>query len=180
MAGGDRQPTERRVQGSEGFFRALAENSLDLILVADVDGIARYVNPSVERVLGYTPEEFVGMSVPGLLHPEDHAQVMKVFAEAAGNPPGTASRFARGRYMCKDGSWSWIEGIAINLLDDPETKGILCCGRDITERKRLEEQLRQYQLLVENTLDMLAIINPDNTWRYVSPAFERVLEYEPD
>jgi PAS domain S-box-containing protein len=180
MAGGHKQPIEERVQGSEGFFRALAENSLDLILVADVDGIARYVNPSVERVLGYTPEEFVGMNVPDLLHPEDHEQVMKVFAEAAENPPGTASRFAQGRYRRKDGSWSWIEGIAINLLDDPETKGILCCGRDISERKHLENELRFSRLLIDNAMDIIGLVGADTTIRYISPSVEAVVGYTPE
>ena len=161
------------------FLSLLVENSLDLILVADPDGVALYVNPRVEQVLGYARDEFLGMRVPDLLHPDDYDAIMAELASAASNP-GIASGYAQGRYRHKDGSWVWIEGIAISLLDDPVVGGIICCGRDITERKRLENELRQYQILVENSLDMMAIINPDNTWRYVSPAFERVLGYRPE
>ena len=88
----------------EQFLRTLTENSLDLIMIADADGVAQYVNSAVERVLGYEPEEFVGVEVPELLHPDDYEQVMSAFAWSATNP-GVASEYAEGRYLCKDGSW---------------------------------------------------------------------------
>jgi hypothetical protein len=82
-----RDVTERvRAQEKERFLSLLVENSLDLMLVADAEGNARYANPANERILGYGREEFMGMNVPGLLHPDDQQQVMDMFAEAVANP----------------------------------------------------------------------------------------------
>lgn len=173
-----KQQVAQQVQENERFLRTITENSLDLIMVADADGVAQYVNPAVERVLGYEREEFVGLTVPELLHPDDYEQVMSAFAWSATNP-GVASEYAEGRYRCKDGSWVWIEGIAINLLNDPVVRGIICCGRDINERKRLEDRLRFHSLLVQNMTDIVGVIGVDLTMRYVSPSVEAVLGYRP-
>jgi PAS domain-containing protein len=72
-----RDVTERiRAQERERFLSLLVENSLDLMLVTDSEGNARYVNPANERILGYGREEYIGMNVPGLLHPDDRQRVM--------------------------------------------------------------------------------------------------------
>jgi PAS domain S-box-containing protein len=165
------------------FWRTLVENSLDLILIADADGVGSYVNSRVEQVLGYTAEEFVGLRVPDLLHPADYEEVVGELVWAAENP-GVVSRYAQGRYRRKDGSWAWIEGIAINLLQDPVIRGVLCCGRDITERKQLEEALRESErrlrMLTENMLDFILLSETDGRLRYVSPSIEKVLGYTPE
>jgi len=176
-----RDVTERvRAQQRERFLSLLVENSLDLMLVADAEGNARYVNPANERILGYGREEFIGMNVPGLLHPDDQKQVMDLFAAAAANPGVLPDNFAEGRYRSKDGSWVWIEGIAFNMLEDPVVQGIVCCGRDITERKRVEERLRFLSLLVQNSSDVITVVDADGALRYVSPSVEWLLGYEPE
>ncbi len=175
-----RDVTERvRAQEKERFLSLLVENSLDLMLVADAEGNARYANPANERILGYGREEFIGMNVPGLLHPDDQEQVMVLFAEAVANPGVLPDTFGQGRYRSKSGSWVWIEGIALNLLEDPVVRGILCCGRDITERKELEERLRFLSLLTENAQDIVGVVDVESTVRYISPSVERVLGYRP-
>jgi PAS domain S-box-containing protein len=153
---------------------------LELVLIVDADGVVRHANPAVERVLGYEPRELLGTRVLDLLPADDRERVMGDLSRVAGKPQGSASRLAPCRLRRRDGSGARIEASATNLLDEPAVGGLVFVGRDVTERKRLEEELRRYRLLVENTLDMMAIINPDNTWRYVSPAFERVLGYRPE
>jgi len=101
-----RDITERvRAQEKDRFLSLLVENSLDLMLVADAEGNARYANPANERILGYGREEFIGMNVPGLLHPDDQEQVMVLFAEVVANPGILPDAFAQGRYRSKNGSW---------------------------------------------------------------------------
>lgn len=176
-----RDVTERvRAQERERFLSLLVENSLDLMLVADDEGNVRYANPANERILGYGREEFIGMNVPSLLHPEDRDRVMDVFAKAAANPGVLPNGFAQGRYRSKDGSWVWIEGTAFNMLDDPVVRGIICCGRDITARKRTEDELRFLSLLVQNSSDVITVVDVDGTVRYVSPSVEGLLGYEPE
>jgi len=60
---------------SEAYFRALVENSLDAVAVVDADGTIRYESPSVERILGYRPEELIGRNALDFLHPEDVQRV---------------------------------------------------------------------------------------------------------
>lgn len=176
-----RDVTERvRAQEKDRFLSLLVENSLDLMLVADAEGNARYANPANERILGHGREEFIGMNVPGLLHPDDQEQVMVLFAEAVANPGILPDAFAQGRYRSKNGSWVWIEGTAFNLLEDPVVQGIVCCGRDITERKELEERLRFLSLLVHNSSGVTTVVDADGTVLYASPSLKRLLGYEPE
>jgi PAS domain S-box-containing protein len=146
------------------FFTLLVENSLDLTLVADPEGVALYVNPRVEQVLGYGRDEFLSIRVPDLLHPDDYEPVMAQFASAASDP-GTVSGYAQGRYRHKDGSWVWIEGIAISLLDDPVVGGIICCGRDINECKQAERLLRS---LTPREMEILCLLAVGRTNREIA------------
>ena len=74
---------------------------------------------------------------------------MVLFAEAVANPGVLPDAFAQGRYRSKNGSWVWIERTAFNLLEDPVVQGIVCYGRDITERKQAEEEIRRLNETLE-------------------------------
>ncbi len=124
---------------SERFFRLLGENSPEMIVIADAEGRPLFINLACEQILGYTPEKLMGLKVPELIHPEDHERVMNQIAEKA-DTLGDVNGFMEVRYRHKDGSWRWVEGIARNMMDDPDVGGILYCGRDVTERKRAQER----------------------------------------
>jgi PAS domain S-box-containing protein len=139
----ERVRAEEALRRSEERFRSLIENALDIITVLDSDGAIRYESPSIERVLGYKPRELVGHNVFEFVHPGDLPDVMKTFTERsqiAGPAPPIEVRFQH-----KDGSWRILEVIGSNLLDDPVMAGIVVNSRDITERRQLEERLRQSQ-----------------------------------
>jgi PAS domain S-box-containing protein len=137
-ADAQRRQAEEALRHSERRFRALIENGCDAIALIDAQGVVRYASPSTCRVLGYTPEEFTGRNLFELMHPEDEARVGGLFAELLGRPGLVlASQF---RYRHKDGSWRWIEGSGTNLLDEPDVRAIVANYRDVTPRRRLEEE----------------------------------------
>ena len=127
---------------NEEHLRALIENAADIITVLNRDGTRQYVSPSVERSIGYKPEELIGKSPFELLNPDDASKLRQLFIEESRQP---VTREVRIRH--KDGSWRIHETTAHNLLDDPAVRGIVVNSRDITERKKLEHRLRmQYQV----------------------------------
>jgi diguanylate cyclase (GGDEF)-like protein/PAS domain S-box-containing protein len=127
---------------SEERFRALIQNSSDVVAIVGADGITRYLSPVVERVLGYKPENGIGRSAfrPPLMHPDDADRVRNVFAGIIGSPGAEATVDFRLRHV--DGRWVQVEATTKNMLADPSIGGIVVNYRDITQRRTLEERLR--------------------------------------
>jgi len=158
-SGARRTPIRRwmeETQRQEGkYFRALIENSMDAIAIVNSDGTISYESPSIERVLGFKPEELIGKNMLEFIHPDDVQSFFKTHAMVIENPGQLISMELR--LLHKDGSWRVLEGTGNNLLDDPRINGVVINFRDITERKRAEQELQesreQYSLLVENLAD---------------------------
>jgi PAS domain S-box-containing protein len=125
----------------EEHYRSLIENSLDLVSILNSDGTIRYASPSHERILGYPLDDLVGQNALEYVHPDDLADVRASFTRAE----GAASIQCRFRH--KDGSWRVLESFGRNLSHLSGVGGIVVNSRDITERKRLEEQLHHSQRL---------------------------------
>jgi len=140
-AGLEQRVVERTAQLSESeeHFRALLENNWDLIGVVDQGGLIRYITPSVERLLGYRLEEVLGQPMLDFIHPDDMGRAAEALAQRV-QQPGVADAYIEVRLRHKDGSWRVLEGIGMNLLDNPAVGGIVINARDITERKRAEER----------------------------------------
>ena len=136
----ERKRIEKRLRESEGRFRALIQNALDIIMVTESDGTIRYMSPSVERTLGYRPEEMLGTNTGDYVHPDDLEKGFKELAEALAKP-GVHPVAVETRVRHKDGTWRWLEGIANNLLEDPSVRGLVFNHRDVTERKQAEREL---------------------------------------
>jgi PAS domain S-box-containing protein len=174
----ERKQLEERLR----FLSLLVENAEDVIGVTETDGTIRYMSPSVERVLGYRPEEMVGTNSFGYLHPDDHEWAAGAMTAAVSNP-GPARR-VEFRYRHKDGTWRYLEATGHNLLEDQHSKGILSVARDITRRKQAEKALRDseecFRVMFENASDIITILETNGTIRYASPSLERVLGYQPE
>ena len=108
----ERRRAEEALRRSEEYHRALLDNALDLIIVLDGDAVVRYASPSVERILGYRPEEMVGTSTLGRLHPDDRAPVSDLLRIGRTTPGFTAS--VEYRICHKDGSYRTFEAVASN------------------------------------------------------------------
>lgn len=140
---------EQELQGSEKRYRAMIERSSDAVILSNPgNGGIFYASPSLERIIGYGPEEVLGRAGIDFVHP-DHVPRMRNLADVLQREPG---RVATEELMVrhKDGSWRWVENTLSNMLDEPGVQAVVMNLRDITERKladgertRLEQRLRQ-------------------------------------
>jgi|GEM_PF-2909929 len=125
---------------------ALMEHSSDAIIVLDETGRIHYSSQGIEQILGQPPADLVGTHMFSLMHPEDLAnneQIRMAFIERG---PGAEPVTSTARARRADGGWTWIEAIATNRFDVPGIEGIVINVRDITERRRVEAQLRFHAL----------------------------------
>ena len=136
----ERVEAERVIQISEARFRALTEQSNDFTAIIDAEGCFQYASSSFRRILGFEPEDLIGTSVFGLLHPDDLLRILTMFTE--GLQANISLVKAESRMCRADGSWLTVEAVAYNCLENPAIRGIVLTSRDITERVRMEEALR--------------------------------------
>ena len=132
---------QENLRQREEYFRSLIENASDIITVLNTDGTIRYESPSLERVMGYRPDELIGVNAMDFLHPEDRLQVAALFNRLAAEPGLSAT--AEFRFRHKNGLWRRLEGTGKNLLDASGIAGIVVNSRDITERKIAEEEIQR-------------------------------------
>ncbi len=167
---------------TEARFRALVEQSTDMVVIVRPDMTLATVSGAAESITGIAAEALVDTSLLDLVHPDD----VHVFAEAnaAGlSTPGYVARF-EFRLRTRTGDWRPVETIGKNLTDDPGVRGILATIRDTTERRRAEDALQageeRFRLIAETSTDIIFVgTGPGMTLQYVSPAMERVLGFTP-
>jgi PAS domain S-box-containing protein len=136
-----------QVTQSEARYRLLAENARDIVSLQEADGRLLYVSPSATTLLGYPSADLTGRTVDSLVHPEDLEHVLRARAEAL-REAGSGAATSTFRVRHSNGEWVWIEALyRRTLLPDGKSHGILSAARDITQRKRLEEQFLQAQKL---------------------------------
>jgi len=123
---------QRALRQSEERFRALVQNSSDVISIIARDGLIRYQTPSIARIFGYDPTALVGTSLTELLHPDDVPHTHAFLAQAASQAGITAPIILRVRH--RNGTWLPTETIVTNLLHDRIVHGMVLTTRDISER----------------------------------------------
>ena len=138
-----RKRFESELLRREKYFRALTENSLDLITILSPEGVLKYNSSSVKGLLGYEPEELVGRNAMDLVHPDDRPHARQALQQALHDPKLPLVRELR--LQRRDGEWSHFEIVAQNQLDNPDIAGIVLTSRDVTARNALQAQLRHAQ-----------------------------------
>lgn len=131
-----RAATARR--RSEQWFRVLGQASSDVINVLDAQGHYVYVSPSVQPLMGYTPEALIGVHYSELVHPDDLERVDGQYTSVVGDHVEIRTE---NRIRHADGTWHWHEVVARNLLSDPAVQGIVVNHRDVTERREFQDRL---------------------------------------
>jgi PAS domain S-box-containing protein len=140
----ERMRAEAALRESEEKFRSFIETTADWVWTTDREGRHTYCNPAVERILGYPPEELVGRQAFTFIHPDDRARVVEQFGALVAE--GRGWRDLVIRWLCKDGSTRFLESSAVPIIGaDGKVVGYRGVDRDITEHRRLEDQLRQAQ-----------------------------------
>ena len=119
-------------RNTEAYFRTLVHNAHDVILIVDADGVVGYASPSARTVLG--PGSVVGTALLDLVDPDDRAAVAEALA---GAEPSTRDY----RAVRRDGVRIQVEVIHRDLRADPTVRGVVLTLRDVTEQRRLEEEL---------------------------------------
>jgi PAS domain S-box-containing protein len=139
-----RKSKEQIIKENEERFRALVQNSFDVITVFNKDGIITYQSDSIERVLGYPAKERLGKNIyeRSTVYPEDCKIEKELLQKCLDNP----NKYILGEYrvMHADGSFRIMAGGVINLLDNSSINGIIKNCRDVTERRSIEKQKEEF------------------------------------
>jgi diguanylate cyclase (GGDEF)-like protein/PAS domain S-box-containing protein len=160
---------------SETKWRALIQNSSDIITIISATGKILYESPSaLERLLGYQAHERLGQSCFELVHPEDVPHMQEAFALGLGlaHPGQLVTVEFRCRH--KNGSWRYLEATGTNLLDHPDISGIVVNARDISDFKRAE---RTYQSMFESAQEGIFQTSIDGHFLSANPALAKIYGY---
>ena len=165
-----RKNAEDAHRDSEQRYRLMADNVKDVIWTMDLDLNFTYVSPAIINIRGFTPEEVLAQGMAGSLTPGSMEVAAQAFAEELSRDPNDSdperSIVLELDQPCKDGSVVHTE-TQVGFLRGPDGKpsGILGVTRDITDRKKVEDALkdseRRYRSLVENSLQGLIIVQGD-------------------
>lgn len=181
------EPVARPLKTSEDqMFRLMAENTADQVFIADLDANILYISPSVEKISGYTQEEFKLLTPKEYFTPSSYEKTKKkLMMGLTGKYDLTQPFLTEYEIVHKNGELKWIETLVQFILDD---KGrpveITGASRDITRKKHAEEALKaseaKYRQLTEGLSDVVLVVLPDFTIDYISPVITELGGYEPE
>ncbi|HEV2529564.1 MAG TPA: PAS domain-containing protein [Thermomicrobiales bacterium] len=167
---------------AEERYRLLAERGAGVLQVLDAHGVPEYVSPSVQRVLGVSPDEFVReYRLPGatLVHPDDQHRHDEAWVAALAGEESMID----ARYHTRDRGYRWM-GITFGPLTSPEGewRGIRCGFRDIDEQRvaldRLRESERLFNAFMDNSPLVAYMKDEDHRYVYVNDVFQRAFNLD--
>ena len=168
---------------SERRFRALVENSSDIVLVVDRDRQITFASPAAHRLLGLSEKALLASHPARWVHPDDWPALARVIEASTAHQHGEADSVeVRIRHV--DGSHRWFEIRTRDLSHDPEIQGLVITAREISDRKATEQQLAaseaRFRALVQSSADVVAVVADNGCFSYVSPAVSEMLGYAPE
>ncbi|HYE78389.1 MAG TPA: PAS domain S-box protein [bacterium] len=172
----ERQRAEEAMRASEARYRAIVEDSTEMICRFTPEGTMNYVSPALSRFLGRPAEELEGTSFIPYTHPDELAYIVE-FHKRLGpdNPVG----IIENRVLGADGHYRWCQWVT-HYVTKPDGRFVefQSSGRDITDRRTAEEALQaseaRYRAIVEDQTDLISRFLPDGTMTFVNDAYCRL------
>jgi PAS domain S-box-containing protein len=157
------QRAEKLLREAESRLRLITENMQDMLLLTDANLICTFASASHKWILGYEPSKIIGKNVYDFIHPDDAARAMEAAEKAFKDNSGGTMEV---RVKRADGSYILSEGIGKILTDENgQVTGTMFTSRDITERKRTEQALKEsetkYRKLFEEAMDAIFIADAE-------------------
>lgn len=145
---------QQQLEETTTFYSTILDHSSDYVMIVDEIGMVSYISPAIERVMGYTPEDVMAMEAFEFVHPEDLEAATSTLQKIIEFPEQEHTVEFRAQHS--KGTWRWLEVRGRNLFDDPVINGIMVNVRDITERKRREQDLEEQKERLENLTTYLS------------------------
>ena len=175
-----------KLQKSERQYRLITERMTDIVWVVNMDLKVVYVTPSVQTVLGFTQEEIKNQALEEKLTPHSLSFGLEILArelaieeQGHGDPDRAVNLVLE--YYHKDGSIRWMETIMSGLRNDQGVvTGIHGVSRDITERRRVEEEARKLASIVQFSGEMVGLVTLEGKVIFINEAGSRIWGFDPD
>jgi PAS domain S-box-containing protein len=167
------------VNRTQKRMQLLLENASEVITIYEEDESIRYISPSVESILGYGQKEMIGKSDIDKVLPDDREVFKALFQKLKSNPEEKVT--VQYEYRAKDGTFVWIESTGTNCMSNQAIHGFILNSRDITERRRAEQEQRmrsKMQALSENSLDLITRLEGESI-SYINPVIEEYTGQKP-
>ncbi len=167
------------VNRTQKRMQLLLENASEVITIYEDDESIRYISPSVETILGYEQDELMGRSDIDNVHQDQHGVLKDFFQKLREHPEERA--MVQYEYKIKAGQYIWIETTGTNAMSNPAIHGFILNSRDITERRRAEQETRmrsKMQALSENSPDLITRLE-NEAISYINPVIESYTGQKP-
>lgn len=170
-----------KVNNAQQRLQELLQNASEVITIYEENMTIKYISPSVGPILGYMQDDLIGKTDFHLLDKSGQKQLKNMLLNLLLNPEEKIT--TQYSYLKKDGTRIWLEATGVNKLQDASIGGLLVNSRDITERRRAEEEERkrgQMQALSENSPDLITRISEDGNIFYINPTIEIYTGLKPE
>ena len=172
----ERKRMEEALRQSEKKYRSIMENATDMIYMTDAIGCFTFFNPTAVKLTGYKEIDLIGKHFSELIAPDGRAEAVRFYSiQFVKKTPDT---YYEGPLLTRDKRVIWVGQHVQLIIDDRQIVGFRAIARDITERKRMEEALRQseekYRSILENIQEGYFEVDLAGNFTFVNDSMSRI------